>query len=30
MLLAGKKVGFALTGCFCSFQKIISQILRLI
>ena len=30
MLLAGKKVGFALTGCFCAFQKTIPQILRLI
>lgn len=30
MLLAGKKVGFALTGSFCTFEKTITQILRLI
>ena len=30
MLLAGKKVGFALTGSFCTFEKTILQISRLI
>ena len=30
MLLVGKKVGFALTGSFCTFEKIIPQISRLI
>ena len=30
MLLAGKKVGFALTGSFCTFEKTITQISRLI
>ena len=30
MLLEGKKVGFALTGSFCTFDKIIPQISRLI
>ena len=30
MLLAGKKVGFALTGSFCTFRKTIPQISRLI
>jgi len=30
MLLAGKKIGFALTGSFCTFQKTIPQISRLI
>ena len=30
MLLVGKKVGFALTGCFCAFEKTILQISRLI
>lgn len=30
MLLAGKKIGFALTGSFCTFDKTIPQISRLI
>lgn len=30
MLLVGKKVGFALTGSFCTFEKTIPQISRLI
>lgn len=30
MLLVGKKVGFALTGSFCTFDKTIPQISRLI
>ena len=30
MLLVGKKVGFALTGSFCTFEKTIPQIERLI
>ena len=30
MLLTGKKIGFALTGSFCTFQKVIPQISRLI
>lgn len=30
MLLVGKKVGFALTGSFCTFEKTIPQIGRLI
>lgn len=30
MLLLGKKVGFALTGAFCAFEKTILQISRLI
>lgn len=30
MLLLGKKVGFALTGSFCTFEKTIPQISRLI
>ena len=30
MLLVGKKVGFALTGSFCTFEKTISQIEKLI
>jgi dipicolinate synthase subunit B len=30
MLLAGKKVGFAFTGSFCTFEKTIPQISRLI
>ena len=30
MLLVGKKVGFALTGSFCTFEKTILQISRLI
>ena len=30
MLLVGKKVGFALTGSFCTFEKTIPQIKRLI
>ena len=30
MLLAGKKIGFALTGSFCAFEKTIIQISRLI
>ena len=30
MLLVGKKVGFALTGSFCTFEKTITQISRLI
>ncbi len=30
MLLVGKKVGFALTGCFSAFEKTIPQISRLI
>jgi len=30
MLLAGKKIGFALTGSFCTFEKTIQQISRLI
>ena len=30
MLLDGKKIGFALTGSFCTFEKTIPQILRLI
>ena len=29
MLLVGKKVGFALTGSFCTFEKTIPQISRL-
>ena len=30
MLLVGKKVGFALTGSFCTFEKTIPQMSRLI
>lgn len=30
MLLLGKKIGFALTGSFCTFEKTIPQISRLI
>ena len=30
MLLVGKKIGFALTGSFCTFEKTIPQISRLI
>lgn len=30
MLLVGKKIGFALTGSFCTFKKTIPQISRLI
>ena len=30
MLLVGKKVGFALTGSFCTFEKTIPQISKLI
>lgn len=30
MILAGKKVGFALTGSFCAFKKTIIQISRLV
>ena len=30
MLLTGKKIGFALTGSFCTFEKTIPQISRLI
>lgn len=30
MLLVGKKVGFALTGSFCTFEKTITQISKLI
>ncbi len=30
MLLVGKKIGFALTGSFCTFEKTIPQIERLI
>ena len=30
MLLAGKKIGFALTGSFCTFERTIPQIERLI
>ena len=30
MLLVGKKIGFALTGSFCTFEKTISQISKLI
>ena len=30
MLLIGKKIGFALTGSFCTFEKTIPQILKLI
>lgn len=30
MLLVGKKIGFALTGSFCTFEKTILQISRLI
>ena len=30
MLLVGKKVGFALTGSFCTFEKTIPQISRLV
>ena len=30
MLLTGKKIGFALTGSFCTFEKVIPQISRLI
>jgi len=30
VLLAGKKVGFALTGSFCTFEKTIPQISKLI
>ena len=30
MLLVGKKVGFALTGSFCTFEKTIPQVERLI
>ena len=30
MLLEGKKVGFALTGSFCTFEKVISQISKLV
>ena len=29
MLLVGKKIGFALTGSFCTFEKTIPQIERL-
>ena len=30
MLLTGKKIGFALTGSFCTFEKVIPQISKLI
>ena len=30
MLLVGKKIGFSLTGSFCTFEKIMPQIERLI
>ena len=30
MLLTGKKIGFALTGSFCTFEKTIPQISKLI